>query len=65
MPVVDILSDSGLTRSKSEARRMIQQGGVRVNGEQIDDTDAVVQPTPGEDQVIQAGKRRFLRVVSQ
>lgn len=65
MTVVDILSDAGVMKSKSEARRMIKQGGVRVNGDQIDDTDAAVEPTPGEDQVIQAGKRKFLRILSQ
>ncbi len=64
MSVVDILNDSGLTKSKSEARRMIQQGGVRVNGDQIADTDLLVEPTPAEEQVVQAGKRRFLRIIS-
>lgn len=61
--IVDLLSDAGLVKSKSEGRRLVQQGGVRLDGEQILDIDYAVQPRE-TDQVVQAGKRRFLRVVA-
>jgi tyrosyl-tRNA synthetase len=60
--IIDILFDAGVVKSKSEGRRLVQQGGVRLNGSTVNQVDAPVQPN-GE-QVIQVGKQRFLRVVS-
>lgn len=56
--LIDILVDSGLAPSRSAAKRLITQKGVRLDGEVIADGDAPV-PHPG---VLQAGKRRFVRV---
>jgi tyrosyl-tRNA synthetase len=56
--IIDVLVDSGLVASKSEGRRMIDQKGVRLDGEVL--TDAMVEfPHPG---VLQVGKRRFIRI---
>ena len=60
--LLDVMADSGLVKSKSEARRMVQQGGVRLNEETIEDTGATVNPSGGE-QVLQVGKRKFLRIL--
>jgi len=51
---------AGLTPSTSEARRMVQQGAVRIDGERISDLD--LRLPVGASQVIQVGKRRFARV---
>ncbi len=56
--VTDVLLESGLASSKSEARRLIDQRGVRLDGEVVERGDAPF-PHPG---VLQAGKRRFVRV---
>jgi tyrosyl-tRNA synthetase len=57
--VLDVLVGSGLVASRSEARRLIEQKGVRLDGEPL--TDAMAQfPHPG---VLQVGKRRFLKVI--
>ncbi|HEX8990932.1 MAG TPA: tyrosine--tRNA ligase [Anaerolineales bacterium] len=56
--VVDVLLASGLASSRSEARRLIDQKGVRLDGEALERGDAPF-PHPG---VLQAGKRRFVRV---
>jgi tyrosyl-tRNA synthetase len=56
--IIDVLVDSGLVASKSEGRRMIEQKGVRLDGEVL--SDAMVEfPHPG---VLQVGKRRFIRI---
>lgn len=60
--IVDLLFESGLVKSKGEARRLVEQGGVRLNGLSVPAVDAQVEPADGIDQVIQAGKRKFLRV---
>ena len=56
--VLDVLFDAGLVKSKGEGRRMIDQKGVRLDGETLTDPLASF-PHPG---VLQVGKRRFLRV---
>ena len=62
--LLDILVEAGFTNSKGEGRRLIQQGGVRLDGDKISALDATLSDANGEEQVIQAGKRKFLRVVS-
>jgi tyrosyl-tRNA synthetase len=58
--VLDVLVESSLVSSKSEGRRMLQQNGVRLDGETL--TDAAQQfPHPG---VLQVGKRRYLRILA-
>jgi tyrosyl-tRNA synthetase len=56
--VLDVLMGAGLTSSKSEARRLIDQKGVRLDGETLERGDEDF-PHPG---VLQVGKRRFVRV---
>ena len=56
--VLDVLMAAGLTSSKSEARRLIDQKGVRLDGEVLERSDLPF-PHPG---VLQVGKRRFVRV---
>lgn len=55
--VVDLLTETGLTSSKGEARRLILGGGVSVNGEKILDDMVVEQPS-----LVKKGKNSFLLV---
>ena len=57
-----LLVAADLAASMNEARRLIEQGGVRVAGERITRTDAETVLLGGESLLIQVGKRRFLRV---
>jgi len=59
--VCRLLKTSGLAKSTSEARRLIRQGGVRLDGERVTDPELHV-PAAGET-VVQVGKRRILKVV--
>ncbi len=54
------LTQCGLTASNSEAFRMIQQGGAKIDGERIDDRG--LQLPPGFSGVLQVGKRKFCKV---
>jgi tyrosyl-tRNA synthetase len=58
--IVALLVQAGLAPSNSEARRLIQQGAVRVNGERVSDTNA--QLTVSELHLLQVGRRRFARI---
>jgi len=55
-----LLKQAGLTGSTSEALRMVDQGGVRLNGEKV--ADRGLQLRSGESVVLQVGKRKFARV---
>ena len=61
MRIVDIIAAAGLAKSKSEVRRLIQQGGVQLDGEKVTDINAVFTPD-GREHVIRVGRRKFLRV---
>lgn len=56
-----VLKQTRLTKSTSEARRMVQQGAVRIDGEKVDDHELILPI--GCDHILQVGKRRFVRIV--
>ena len=58
--IVELLFNEGLTKSKGEARRMIEQGAVRIEGEKIKDLGLVIKS--GKELIIKVGKRKFIRV---
>ncbi len=64
--VIDILSilvKAGMTASKSEARRAVEQGGVSVNGEKVTDAKAVYAKAAFEDEfVVKKGKKSFQKI---
>ena len=60
MPIVQMLKQAGLTASTSEAMRMIEQGGVKLDGEKV--SDKALKLSTGGPFVIQVGKRKFARV---
>ena len=59
--IAQLLKVAGLVASTSEAVRLIQQGGVRIDGERVDDRARVI--AAGDEHVYQVGKRRFARVL--
>lgn len=58
--IVDLLVESKLAASKSEARRLIDGGGVRVDGEKVGSYDLALSPANAA--VVQVGRRKFVRV---
>ncbi len=60
LPIANLLKESGLVKSTSDALRMIGQGAVRIDSERMEDKAMVVEP--GSTHVYQVGKRRFARV---
>ena len=58
--IVNIIFNSGLLKSKGEARRMIKQGAVKLDEKRVDDIQATI--LPDREQILKVGKRRFLKV---
>lgn len=60
MPIIDLIVAANLAASRSEARRLVQQGGVKLNDATIDQIDAVI---PANEAVLRVGRRKFVRLV--
>ncbi|MDN4072134.1 tyrosine--tRNA ligase [Fictibacillus terranigra] len=58
--VVDLLVGLRLLSSKSEARKMIQNGGVKLNGEKVSDIKLEIEIK--DDTIVQVGKRKFVKL---
>ena len=59
--IVPLLVAAGLARSNGAARRLIEQGGIRLDGNVVTDVDSSVAVY--DPHLLQAGKRRFVRIV--
>ncbi len=60
MPITSLLKDAKLVASTSEAIRMIQQGGVKIDGEKVEDRNLLIKK--GSVAIFQVGKRKFAKV---
>lgn len=58
--IVDILIGAGLAQSKSQARRLIEQGAVRVDGDSIDNLEKTIDKNGS---IINVGKRSYVRII--
>ncbi len=59
--IVNVIFDAGLLQSKGEARRMIKQGAVKLDGESVTNIQATILLK--SEQILKVGKRRFLKVI--
>ncbi|MCF7968497.1 MAG: tyrosine--tRNA ligase [Methylococcaceae bacterium] len=59
-PLSNLLKDLGLTASTSESNRMVQQGGVKIDGEKVEEQRLALKA--GSVHILQVGKRKFAKV---
>jgi tyrosyl-tRNA synthetase len=62
--IIDLLVEVKLAESKGEARRLVEQGGVKVDGNVIKDINKIVEIT-ASGALLQKGKRGFVRVIKK
>jgi tyrosyl-tRNA synthetase len=58
--LVDLLTSTNLSESKTSARKLIEQGGVNIDGERITDVNSVIKLNHG--MILKVGKRKFLKI---
>ena len=66
IPVCDVFFDAKLCATKSDARRLVQQGGASINGKTINDVKAVIGSSDLDSDgelVVKAGKKKIARVI--
>lgn len=64
--VLDLFTKAGLAGTKSEARRLVEQGGAFIGKEKITDTKAIITADnldTGGELILRAGKKRFMRII--
>ncbi len=61
VPLPNLLADAGLVKSTSEARRMIKQSAVSIDGEKVNDMNLMVGAEG--DVLVKVGKRRFCKII--
>lgn len=61
--IAKVIADAGLTNSVGDARRMIDQGGVKINGEALPAKAYNIEPEGLKGSVVQVGKRKYVRLV--
>jgi len=61
VPIIQLLRGAGLVQSNAEARRLISQGGVRVDDEKVLDIHATLAAIDGT--IVRVGKRKFVRLL--
>ena len=59
--LIGIMVKNGMVTSNGEGKRMITQGGVRIDKEKVDDIHSTIEP--GKNVVLKVGKRKFLRII--
>ncbi len=60
--ILDLLKEVGFVKSKGEARRLVQQRAVKIDGVPVQEITYTLEP-PGGGRVVQVGKRKFLKLV--
>jgi tyrosyl-tRNA synthetase len=60
--LVNVLRQAGLVRSNKEGRRLVEQGGVRRDGEPVSDADASATPAELDGVTLQVGRRKWVRI---
>lgn len=63
--LVQLLTDSGLVKSNGEARRLVAQGGIKINDRKINDPNLELNLNDLSGKVIQRGKRHFRKIITK
>lgn len=63
--LAQLLTDSGLTKSNGEARRLVAQGGIKINNRKINDPNLELNLNDLSGKVIQRGKRHFRKIITK
>lgn len=59
--IIDLVTETGLSPSTSETRRMIQGGGIKIDGEKIETIEEEIDIS--KERLLQVGKRKFIKVI--
>jgi tyrosyl-tRNA synthetase len=64
-PIIDLLVDHNIVSSRGEAKRLIRQGGIYLDGNRMEDVEAKIEIKQGKMYTLKVGKRRFFKILPQ
>jgi tyrosyl-tRNA synthetase len=64
-PLFRVLVESQMCAGTGEAKRLIQEGGIRIDGEQVKDPNLSIDLSSAEPKVVQVGRRKFVRLIAK
>jgi len=63
LALLDLLQAAGLIASRGEGRRLLAQGGVKLDGQRLEQIETVIDVSAGGSRILQVGRRHFVRLV--
>jgi tyrosyl-tRNA synthetase len=61
--IIKLVVDSGMSRSNGEARRLVKQGAIKLDGEKLEDDTVEIEVLSLDGKILQKGKRHFRKIV--
>jgi tyrosyl-tRNA synthetase len=63
VPLLDLLVDNGILPSRGEAKRLVRQGGISIDGQKIEDIGFTIALAQEDTAVLKIGKRKFYKLI--
>jgi tyrosyl-tRNA synthetase len=63
--IIDLLVNNDICPSRAEAKRLIRQGGIYLDGSRIENIESKIEIKPGKDMTLKVGKHRFFKLIPQ
>jgi len=63
VPLLDLLVDNGILPSRGEAKRLVRQGGISIDGQKIEDIGLTIDLAQEDTAVLKIGKRKFYKLI--
>ena len=63
VPLLDLLVDNGILPSRGEAKRLVRQGGISIDGQKIEDIGLTIALAQEDTAVLKIGKRKFYKLI--
>ncbi|WP_423226391.1 tyrosine--tRNA ligase [Candidatus Amarolinea aalborgensis] len=63
LALLDLLQAAGLIASRGEGRRLLEQGGIKLDGQRLEQIETVIDVSAGGSRILQVGRRHFVRLV--
>ena len=63
VPLLDLLVDNGILPSRGEAKRLVRQGGISIDGQKIEDIGLTIALAQEDTAILKIGKRKFYKLI--
>jgi tyrosyl-tRNA synthetase len=65
VPLIDLIIEQNILPSRGEAKRLIRQGGLYLDGQRIEDIGTILNLGTNEEVTLKVGKRKFFKLIAE